>query len=503
MTRAFCTSTTTCASAALAYDLSREELYSLVDNYPEQDEGVRSPPTSKLVKVDGKPAGENQAVEAATDIATRNTVAQLVRLLDSPQSPLEHIMEVYHDIPPPGAQHLSRNIIRKMRNRLADGADRDRVFENQYLDLIEDCRTAGKAIPTSAWTTVISLTGRANKRVTSKDVDSILSRWKQMETEAGTPANEVTFNVMFDVTSKARKFVLADMIYQEMQARGHHKDRFFRVSLIYYYGLKKDGAGVRRAYKELVDAGEMVDTVVVSCVVEALLQAGEPLAADHTFERAKQLHARKSGTPSQQILPPTARPQSNYLGPVLVTGTSRSWNKPSPYQETANATDLAPTIRTYRALIYYHAMAAGDIERVAALVAELEAVQLPISGIIFHHIFKGFATHGGLRYSSWTQHRLEGAFEAYLNAIASSNGQVFVSEAMCELCLGAFVRVAGVERMREVWDELQLFWTKAREEDIARVAQIVEGLAQRFEMGMLAQEQGFGRTARKRHFYLR
>lgn len=420
--RYICTSTPHSAAVALAIDHSREELSGLVDQYPVEEEEAHIRTT--LNALDKPIPGKSKNKKPHPEV--RNSVARLVRVFDNENTPAEYVMETYYELPSPGVQYLTPNLIRKLRNRLATVAHKDEASKIRYLNVITDCRAANKPIPVSAWTTAIAFAGHCVKRISAVEIETSLNLWKQMESEAGVKANAVTFNLLFDTAAKARKFVLADMIQREMLARGLPMDRFFRVSLIYYHGLRRDGSGVRRAYKELVEAGETVDTAVVTCVIAALLRAGEPTAAEQTFERAKRLHAQKSGSQHPPLLP--RRSNTANLGRSLGSAAPHprdsrpsriSKNNPSNHDARPN---LAPTIRTYRALIYYYSVTAGDISRVAALVAELEAAHLPLHGAFFLYIFKGFAMHGGLLYSGWTRARLEGALGAFVRAVKAERG---------------------------------------------------------------------------------
>ncbi|KAK5182169.1 hypothetical protein LTR16_010282, partial [Cryomyces antarcticus] len=162
----------------------------------------------------------------------------------------------------------------------------------RYLSIVDDMKEAGIPMTVAEWNTAVAFAGRWYERVTAAEVENALHIWKEMEHQAGVQGTNVTFNILFDIATKAGKYVLAEMIMKEMQKRNLKYNRYFRFGLIYYYGLRADGDGVRRAYKDFVEAGEIVDTAVMNCVMVSLIRAGEPTAAEEVFLRMKRLNAQ-------------------------------------------------------------------------------------------------------------------------------------------------------------------------------------------------------------------
>ena len=169
----------------------------------------------------------------------------------------------------------------------------------RYLSVVDDMKSTAIPLTTGEWTSAISFASRYVARSTEVEVESALHMWREMEHIAGVKGTDGTFNVLFDVACKAGKFTLAEMIYKEMHARGFEFNRFHHVSQIHYYGLKGDGDGARAAYKTLVEAGEIVDTVVLNAMISALITAHEPNAAENIYERMKKIHLESSGSALQ------------------------------------------------------------------------------------------------------------------------------------------------------------------------------------------------------------
>ncbi len=320
--------------------------------------------------------------------------------------------------------------------------------------------------------------------------------WTEMELENGVQANAVTFNILFDVAVKGGHFALADMVLEEMKARNLPIERYTRVGLIYYHGRKADGDGIRRAYRELVQAGEIVDTVVLNCVIASLLRAGEPHAGEQVFERMKLLHAQqlkhsrpKEAEESSQPAPPARsqeRRTSRDLGRALQRLARARRGQPAP---SAAATDddgegsaparqlvhaappthhVGPNIRTYLILLEHHVSQTGELYRIARLLEEMRAANIPLQGRIFVELFRGFARHGGLHFTPWTRGRLEGVWHAFLAALDAKAEGVEMGRGMVRWILKAFKQCAGKEEARSVWSTVWSRW-EGSESDTAAV----------------------------------
>ena len=391
----------------------------------------------------------------------RTLVSEFTTLLWDPGIRLESLYTAYRRIPTPGAAFVKTAVMHKFLSHLSRIEHKSELSMLRYMSVVEDMKSAHKALNVSEWTTAISFVGRCFKRISSTQVGNCLDVWKQMESEAGVKANRVTFNVLFDIATKAGKFVLADMILREMRARGLKMDRYFRTGLIYYYGLKGNGSGVRKAYRELVNAGQIVDTSVISCVIAALLLCREPAAAEHTLEKAKELHGRKSLAPR----PPQDWMERKELGRSLAKYSEEYEKNPQAHANLQDSVPLAPGIHAYRALVYYHAVVSGDIQRVTRLVNEMQYYDIPLEGSIFLYLFRGFYNHGSFPYSPWTLGRLESTFTAFMRAVdAAASDEIFVGPATAEACLRAFVGCADRKRVGEIWEMLVLRWRPSDEE---------------------------------------
>ncbi|MCJ1333824.1 hypothetical protein MMC10_010530 [Thelotrema lepadinum] len=283
-----------------------------------------------------------------------------------------------------------------------------------------------------------------------------------MEHDAGILGSSVTFNILFDAAIKAGEFKLAEMILHEMKERNLAITRFTRAGLIYYQGLRHDGNGVRRAYQEFVDAGEIVDTLVLNCVITSLVHAGEPVAAEHVYHRMKEMHQRLGG----HEVPLLDYKASRDLGRALQRASAEHRHDKQYLSDLQKRQTLAPNYRTYTILISHHASPQGGaLERIVRLIEEMQAYGLPVRGRIFMELFRGFAFHGGVRYTAWTTVRLSSVWTTFIKLDEEEMKDVYIAKWIVIWILRAFNRCAGPHTALQIWNEVQERWKPLVEGD--------------------------------------
>ena len=368
------------------------------------------------------------------------TVMQaFVNLLLDDSSPNRALFEVYRKLPDPGVAYLPRGVVRLFLQRMSTPWVKSERAMLRYLSLIDDMQKANLPITSGEWSSAIYLAGRTFSRVQDSDVAAAFRIWKEMEEQAGVQATNVTFNILFDIAVRAGKFVLGEAVLKEMHSRGLKLNRLGRVSLIFYHGLRGDGDGVRKAYRDFVEAGEIVDTLVLNCVMISLINAQEPIAAEQIYERMKRLQARmlKGKTEDNEdalflrySLPGSnmidREMASNHLGRILVNASRLKNALPEHREELQQLMPLTPDYITFRNLISHHARTSGDLDRLTVLMQEMhELFDLPFNATIFQILFRGFAIHGGsnLPDAKWSNKRLEIVWQACLSAMKNAKSQ--------------------------------------------------------------------------------
>ncbi|CAI4217191.1 unnamed protein product [Parascedosporium putredinis] len=271
-----------------------------------------------------------------------------------------------------------------------------------------------------------SMLSRYVRRKTEAEAETTLRLWSEMERHGGIKGNEVTFNILFDVASKSGNFALADMIYKEMDSRQIKFNRYHHVSLIHYFGLKMDGDGVRAAYREMVNAGETVDTVVLNCVISGLLKAGEESAAEEVLQ---------------------------------LLGKAGLRRKPRKLVR------LAPDLQTYRIFVNHFALKSGDLAKVAQYLDEMKWFRVPLHSTIFLALFKGFVTHGGFAGATWSDQRLHSVFSALLDALDDRANHIHVEVWLAMWILRAFKKCTTLDDTKDAYPLLleRMSLTKAQE----------------------------------------
>jgi pentatricopeptide repeat protein len=394
-------------------------------------------------------------------------VQRLEKLLEDDESPHNEVYETYRQLPSPGVVYLHIRTIRALLHHMAIVERPTLLAMQRYLSLLDDMKNAHIHIISSEWTSAIHLTGKAMGTVSVDDLQSALHVWRDMEHRAGIRGGFVTLNVLYDISVKAEKYQLADTFLEELQKRKLPMHRHFRVSTIYYHGVQRNGEAVRKAYQDLVNAGDIVDTVVLNAVIAALIRAGEHSAAEHVFERMKRLHATRSKpAPGHRFFTRTWRDR-RAVG-LHLTHEARKFRRSSDndrqLKELQDYAPIAPDARTYALLIRHHSVTAGNIDRVYELMQEMRCNSISLEGTIFITIFHGFRHFGGVRYSSWTGDKLEKIWSQYLKALRDGLDRTWISVMAVIAALKAFAKCTDPDRTVRAWEEIRKIWQPNEEE---------------------------------------
>lgn len=423
---------------------------------------------------------------------------------------LPKLWSVYESLPTPRPRyladddvHLAFRHLNWIEYRPSEGA------MQRYFALLEDCLSEGIPLTFEEWNSAIAFAGRWVRRISTAQVRAAIETWMRMEREGGEGANHVTFNILFDVAVKAGRFALADTIFSELKARKLPMNRYFRTSMIYYQGMRGDGEAVRQAFKDLVDAGEIVDTSVMNCVILSLIRAGEPESAENVFYKMKALVEKKLGAEAVRgwrenrelgrLLHGTAgkirREAEKHEGSFFGSFYSAARRR----EEVQKLTPIAPDARTFSLLVRHHAYTSGDIGRIKELLKEMKGQGYQMHGGLYTHIFRGFSIHGGGGYARWSRHLLEEFWEEFLLALsagepaqtgtAKSASEVedeykalpgelerapYFTRALGQAAITAFYRCAGKKRMLGVWEQIKDRWKEMGEEEAGGLQRVVE-----------------------------
>ena len=420
---------------------------------------------------DVTPANENQR-----SVLWNLRFAILTRLRNPHKVDLDNIYELYQQLPEPRMTYLHGRLRHFFLKALGQPVKRDSRSMLRYFSVIADVRDCGFSLTTSEWNAAISFASRYVGTVTEVETEAALKLWREMECESHVKATDVTFNILFDVASKAGNFVLAEMIYREMESRGHRFNRYHYVSLIHFFGLKLDTIAMRAAYREMVSAGEIVDTVALNAIISGLLRSGEEPAAEKVYDRmlkaafaaAYAAAERRGDTNSKEML---IIPSRNYLTDRAVTQALQMFAKLGRRQKHLqqlfqnNPVLIHPDLHTYRILVNHYGVTLGDLNKVAQFLDEMRFFQIPLHGAIFLALFKGFATHGGIPRSAWSEQRLDGIWVAFLKAMDDGVEGLFINTWLAGWILRAFQRCSSRERVLGAYEDLKNRWGLDRSDE--------------------------------------
>ncbi|KAL8796740.1 MAG: hypothetical protein Q9182_007317 [Xanthomendoza sp. 2 TL-2023] len=433
------------------------------DLYPAQ-ENTSNPTETKSFKIKQIPGQYDPKVSEIAE-----SINRFLHVLEDGTSSHEQIYETYCQLPSPGVRQISRVSRRLLFHRLSVIESKTRQSMLRYLRLVDDMKEALIPLSKSEWNTAIAYAGQCYVHVDALQVETALRIWKELEQEAGVRSGPVTFNILFDTALRAQKFVLAEMILKEMDTRGLKYSRYSHVSFIYYHGLRGDGAGIRKAYRDLVEAGQIVDTVVMNCVMASLIRAGELPAAEQVYERMKRFLHAKTG----QYIPPRDWRYSRELGQILDTASRKLRNQPQKLAKLQAQQYLAPDIRTFSIFIDYHVHITGELRRITVLLAEMQDLQIPIQGRMFVKIFRGFARHGGVKYTSWTTQKLEAVWMSLLAALDRQIEGIQVMKWIVVWVVRAFAKCCGKARALQVWEEIRDRWNVVDDDEKGAVEHLL------------------------------
>ena len=451
--------------------ISRDEYKRLVDYYREPYTTDASPNAEREACLSLPAPPVEEPIEAASEAdpslfplteGEHIAIRELLDILRSEDVNQKIVYEAYSALPSPGVAYLNGNNRRLLLRRMSQVELKSQKSTMLYLTVIDDMKSANLSINEAEWNSAISFAGRCFVNVTAVEVEAALRMWKEMEEEAGIHSGHVTFNILFDIATKAGKYVLAEMILKEMASRNLRLNRFAHTGLIYYYGVRQDGQGVRKAYKELVEAGHVVDSVVMDCVIASFLRAGELPAAEQVYERRKRLFAEKLHVRVPTVLANWRKVRE--LGNVLDKAMLACSEDAEKLQQIQSEQYLGPGLRTYSIFVEYHVSTSGELRRIIRMLDEMKTFGIPMHGRIFVKLFKGFAYHGGVKYTAWTEARLEHVWIALKSALDAGTRDVLIQKWMVVWVLRAFTKCCGKQRSLEVWAEVKSRWQPPVEE---------------------------------------
>lgn len=365
------------------------------------------------------------------------SVEKLVRTLwEEPNPSTQYLFRLYRDIPAPGVALLSKRTRGALLRLFAHPRDRRWVDARRYLALVDDMVTARLPLSRSLWSSAIHLSGRANGKVLKRDLIRAVGMWQKMEHIAGVKADEVVFNILFDIAIKAGAFKVADRLEEEMTERGLSFSRCGKTSKIYYFGMTRDVEGIRETFDDFVRSGEIVDTVVMNCLVASFLRADDIQTAEQLYARMLEKQSSNNkrlslsddgshdGGSNLSYDMPQYRERARKLGRVLKKSSALKEKFPEYHRALQDSLSIAPDTRTFYIFLRHYAYNTGQLDSFMAVIRDMEKTfVVPPRAIIYLFLFEGFALHGR-RKKQWSAENLRLTWHAYIRALRDSNARL-------------------------------------------------------------------------------
>lgn len=430
----------------------KSELISFTDPYYDSKTHSEHGGKSKDIAaqtVQSKPTGKLPWLCPSTP-EDKTALKDFLDHLKKPATSLEHLFQLYQKLPSPQISHLTVYDINIFVGRMMAVPLRDEANMFRYLSILGDMKAAKLHISRNEWNAAVSSVARCSREVTMREAKSAIQIWKESELMTGVVSNTVTFNILLDMASRSDTPVLVEWILNEMKTRKISPDRSTHTTIITLHGLHQDGEKVREAYRNFVDAGEIVDTVVLNAVMSALIRAHQPQSAEYIYENMKRA----------TLDPPSPVPMT---GPGGWTG-KRAWAKNlkriarkrriiDGYMKEFNAS-MAPDVYTFNMLILQCSQN-GDYDRAQVLLGDMKVCAVGIDDSIFIAVLKGFYWYGGMRNSRWTRERLD----TVIKQVLGESPEITMGRSLAIWILRAVAKVYNSKnKVLKAWDIVERRW---------------------------------------------
>lgn len=371
-----------------------------------------------------------KAVDDSRDAVERSSVAAFVDLLYGEEhATTQQLFRLYRDMPSPGVAYLSKRTRGRLLRQFANPPNRRAVDARRYLALVEDMISSGLPMSRSLWSSAIHLAGRnGNGKVWERNMVHAIGLWQKMEHIAGIPADQVVFNILFDIAIKGHQFTVANRLEAEMEKRGITFSRDGFVSKIYYHGMQNDIKGIRRTFDQFVESGELVDTVVLNCLMAAFLRAGSIKTAHEIYGQmmetqraARDAHSSTPHIPSLSTEFTLYRARTRELGRMLRDAKFLKKCLPESHQAIQESVPMTPDTRTFYIFLRHCVYGTGDLSMFMDVLRDMEKTfPMPPRHFIYILLFEGFALHGRQKKTTWTVERLRLTWHSFIRAVRDS-----------------------------------------------------------------------------------
>ncbi|KAJ6031241.1 hypothetical protein N7540_001973 [Penicillium herquei] len=360
------------------------------------------------------------------DMVEIEAVAALVEAMKGGTRGTQYLFNLYRDIPEPGVAYLSKFNRDKLISIFASSPNRRWVDSRRYLALVEDMIKANFPMSLQMWTSAIYMSGRSHHgRLSRRRMVRAIGIWQKMEHQAGIRADDVVFDILFDIAIKANHYTVADRLEEEMQRRGVKFSRSGLVSKIFACGMRHDVKGIRANFEKFINEGQLVDTVVLNCLMAAFLRARDMETAEQLYARMikaqiQQNNSRwsSSGDSLRQETKARLSPEFTHyrskarkLGRLLKMSSRLQKSLPDCHRALQESLPMTPDSRTFYIWLQ-HCAVTGDFDMFMNVLEDMEQTfEIPPRHIIYMLLFQGFGLHGRQRKRRWDSEKKRWKYE--------------------------------------------------------------------------------------------
>ncbi|KAI5778235.1 hypothetical protein EDC01DRAFT_674790 [Geopyxis carbonaria] len=373
------------------------------------------------------------------------------------EAALAVVYEAYAALPGARLPLLTGRELDKLLTRFMTVPIRDQTTMLQYLSIIDDMNTCALRVTVNEWNQAISFITKASKYTSAAEVRAAFELFSQAEKDHGFRPNITTFNILLYGAMKSGSVQVVDQLLVELRRRELAFDRFTYTTLITHCGITGDSQGASDVYKNMVAAGEIIDTAVLNALMTALLRCEKLAAAEQLYTYMKTAGSKDPRPPlldeDWQIRRSEAQQYKDY------SSLRRAPNKVVPR--------LGPDAATFGLLTLSHSLQ-GNWDGVQAVLADMAQFGVPVGRSTYAALLRGFAWHGPGA-AAWSRPRLEGLLRDVMDARIEWNRQ------MC---------IAVVKAVAKCYDEvgvLEKVWAEIGEQMEAQGGTMHETARQTYE----------------------
>ncbi|KAF2150535.1 hypothetical protein K461DRAFT_280539 [Myriangium duriaei CBS 260.36] len=406
------------------------------------------------------------------------------------QSPdLKSVFETYSRLPEPRISYLYPRTVTSLLQMLRQVQVKTAEIVKQYFAVMDDMVRSGLAPSMRDFTSGLVFVGKTAGINPGYGLARALKIFRRMEQYGIRRADIFTFNTLGDLALRAHRLDVFRDLLRELSYRKIPHDRYTWLLKLRYWGLRNNANRIKRTYREMVAEGELIDTVVLNCVIRQLIIVHDAFTAEKTFERMKDIESSKPQ--EERATPPEEWNKQIQLAKMLRYASWLFRHDHENLKKLQHATPTSPNTYTYRMIVKHHCITTGNLHRVVDLLEEMQQRGLLITRPIFWMVFNGFERNTSGKFSPWNISQLDSMFELFVHYVKlsretkkSETSQKYdyrcdLNGRTIEKLVRAYAQHSDGARLRQIWETIRPMWkaTKATIENMESYVVVLENTA--------------------------